>query len=79
MAQWLGLGFATALALGSVMIEELRACSPQGAAKKTTTTTTKKTGKAKCGLKDYVLSNRESLKVFKRVTDLAILCFRKLI
>ena len=78
MAQWLGLGFATALALGSVMIEELRACSPQGAAKKTTTTT-KKTGKAKCGLKDYVLSNRESLKVFKRVTDLAILCFRKLI
>ena len=39
----------------------------------------KKTGKAKCGLKDYVLSNRESLKVFKQVTDLAILCFRKLI
>ena len=75
MAQWLGLGFATALALGSIMIEELRACSPQGAAKKKK----KKTGKAKCGLKDYVLSNRESLKVFKQVTDLAILCFRKLI
>ena len=76
MAQWLGLGFATALALGSIMIEELRACSPPGAAKKKEK---KKTGKAKCGLKDYVLSNRESLKVFKQVTDLAILCFRKLI
>lgn len=56
------------------MIGELRACSPWGMAKKK-----KKTGKAKCGLKDYVLSNRESFKVFKQVTDLAILCFRKLI
>lgn len=36
-------------------------------------------GKAKRGLKDYVLSNRKLLKVSKQETDLAVLCFRKLI
>lgn len=38
-----------------------------------------KSGKAKYGLRNYVLSNREPLKVFKQGTDLAVLCFRKLI
>lgn len=38
-----------------------------------------KTGKARCSLEVYILSNREPLKVFKEETDLNLVCFRKFI